>query len=129
MTKEHIDRFERMHRPGGLIEPLTAEEAEEDYRHMVELQEQLLEYAYTHENYSVFMNKCYEYLVSWYWVKRQEKLVMSIEEYKEVNQQKKEIFVMIERHVMSCIVDKLEPSEARVIQIARNAYSSHKWPF
>tara|TARA_R100000655_G_scaffold72819_2_gene111310 strand:+ start:458 stop:871 length:414 start_codon:yes stop_codon:yes gene_type:complete len=129
MTKEYIDRFERMHRPGGLIEELTSDEVEEDYHQMVELQHQMMEYAFRHEDYRKFMDLCYTYLCNWYWAERAEMVEVDIEIYRTTSNQKRGIYCDIERHVMTCIIDKLQPSEKRIEQIARSAYRKTKRPF
>jgi len=129
MTQEHIDRFERMQRPGSLIEPLTEQEAEEDYRQMVELQEQMMDYAYRHVNYPVFMDLCYIYLCNWYLSERAEMITVDMESYRSKSHIHMHIFTHIENHVMSCIIDQLEPCDKRVEQIARQAYTKSKRPF
>lgn len=94
-----------------------------------EITEQMLDYAFKHENYRRFMDLCYFHLSNWYWSEKTEMVAESIEIYKDLSRRKRYIFVDIESYCLSCIIDEKMPEEKKVVDILTKYHNPEPLPF
>ena len=127
------ERFQRMqdtmYGTSSLIAEMSPIDVEYDMQELTELQFQMMEYAYTHENFMIHMDRCFEILVTYYWTDRKEKVEGSFDDYRKLGNRKNSIYCSIERYCMCLVIDEKPVNEKRVISIIRGGHSLHKTPF
>lgn len=126
---DYDDRWDRMFLTSGACLPLSEEEVIEDGNLTEELQFQMLDYAYKHANYSLYMDVCFEQIITWYWNTKELKIDSSFIEFRKLSNVNCSIFWNIENYVFKCIIDKHLPVQKRVISILRSHHRKEKVPF
>lgn len=123
------DRLERINCNLDILERLTEREVMEDQHHRDELQMQMMEYAYHHPNYKIFMEESFIYLKEFLLKKTGELIEGSIFDYHKIGDFENAVFCDLERYCMSLVIDEKPPKKERIRQIIRNLMYAKGFPF